>query len=145
MIERKVIYVVEGKHFNEIESAERYNDIYERITSLLSILKDEKEDGLIIHNKEVIRGIFKSFCYICAEVFDTFKEVFKRMGDEGILFKGGTCEKIIYNHQYEYPAIYDAYYRFSCINFMSGIEYSTPWFAHHTEDYNKINKSCDDI
>lgn len=131
MIERKVIYVVEGKHFNDIESAEKYNTLYETVTNLLSILKTEKEDGIVKHNKDVVKGCFKLFCYICASIFSEFEEVFKRMGDEGILFKGSICEKVIFNHQYDYPIIYNAYYRFSCINFSSGIEYNSPWFAHH--------------
>ena len=135
MIEIKTIYVVDGKHFPDKESADEYNVLYETVKGLLSILKTEKEDGLIHHNKDVVKGCFKTFCYICSNVFIEFKDVFKRMGDEGILFKGGTCEKVIFNHQYDYPIIYNAYYRFNCINFHNGIEYTNPWFAHHTVDY----------
>lgn len=136
-IREVIVYDVDGKKFDKKSDAEEYFVLYKDVCKIASVLGKEIENDKSFkkHNISEVKKSFKEFCLLCEKIFPTYKDSFHLLYDKGYYDSGSICCRIIYDSCYDYPILSKVFYRYSCINFTSGIEYLQPYYAEHPEDF----------
>lgn len=144
-MEKITLYRTNGKIFENYEDANNYERLCKKVNGIMSQLlprTEGVEKGIDFnkHNKETLNGCLKAFCKACAECIPSFKDWFIEVinGDRHISHMGrilGDCNS-------DYPILYDAYYRFSCIDFETGFEFQKPYYVIHQDEFFNGLKGC---
>lgn len=74
------------------------------------------------HNKETINGCFKAFCKECAKQIPDNEAMFIDTAN-GIRHLS-HIGRILSDYSYDFPCLYDAYHRFNCIDFNTGLNFN---------------------
>lgn len=136
------IFETNGKRFDSYEDALKYEKLCKKVDGIMSQLlprTKEIEQGTDFnkHNKETLNRCFKAFCKECAQQIPN---------DKGGMFNGKVDVLILhlphlgkilsdYNYSYNLPCLYDAYHRFSCIDFNTGFEFGHPYYVTHQDEF----------
>ena len=147
MIRTVVVYQCEdGTRFNRISDAQKYDKYYNKLhfveESLLGKRSDDVEEGLasMEHPVEKVVAYRKEICRLAGEYIPVYKKMFSECG-EGIRHIS-HAERIVSDSDNQMLNV--AFYRLSCINQETGVEYQQPFFANHPEKweehYNKYVK-----
>ena len=136
-IREVIVYDVDGKRFDKKKDAEEYYKLYKEVCDIVSVLGEEIKDDKSFkkHNVLDVKNSFKQFCLLCEKVFPIYKDSFHKLYLKGRYDVGSICCCIIRDCSYEYPILTDVFFRYSCISFDSGIEYTQPYYVKHPEDF----------
>lgn len=134
----KVIYIAaDGKRFDSEEQCARYEILLGHVGKAMSNLFYNKEEihkgNAFKHNLKDIETSFKEVLDICALTIKNYSRVF--LGVKNGIWQFSHALAIISDYSQDYPCLSNALYRFSCMNFTSGIEYEQPYYAKHEEDF----------
>lgn len=145
MVNLVVKYECNGKCFDKYEDALEYDSLCERINSIMSILPGLKYEGdVVCHDIDSIKCAYCRFCKICLEKYPLGVETIERE----ISYCHPNRET---NFHYivdmlsssDYPILSDTYFRFRCICFSTGYEFTHPCYVKdpkkYFEDYSKGN------
>lgn len=137
-MKKLIIFETNGKRFDTHEEALKYEKLCKKIDGIMSQLlprTEEIEHGTDynIHNKETLNGCFKAFCKECAKQIPD-KEVMFIDTMNGIRHMS-HMGRILSDYSYNLPCLYDAYHRFSCIDFNTGFEFEQPYYVTHQDEF----------
>lgn len=131
-----LVYETNGKRFDAYEDAVRYEILCKKVNGIMSqLLPRTKEIERCLdynkHNLDTLNGCFRAFCKLCSVLIPDYKEWFEQTacGERDKSHIG----RILDDNRSEYPILYDAYFRFACIDFNTGFEFQQPFYAHHIE------------
>lgn len=137
------IYETNGKRFDDKNEAIAYEKLCKKINSIMMQLlprTKEIQEGRDYnkHNLGTLKGCFKAFCLECAKVLPEWSDWFMQTisGKRHMSHIG----KLLSDYRDNYPILYEAYFRFSCINFDTGFEFQQPYWASHQEEFFEWNK-----
>lgn len=137
------VYETNGKRFDDPQKALAYEKLCKRINGIMARLlprTKEVEAGTDynMHDLNILNGCFKDFCFECANVIPSFSEWFMQTitGERHLSHIG----KVLSDHSHDYPILYEAYFRFSCISFENGFEFQQPYYVSHQEEFFKFIK-----
>lgn len=132
------IYETNGKRFNDKNEAIAYEKLCKKIKSIMAKLlprTKEIEEGRDYnkHNLDTLKECFKDFCLECAKVLPKSSDWFMQTisGERHFSHIG----RLLSDYSSKYPILYEAYFRFSCINFDTGFEFQQPYWANHQEEF----------
>ena len=132
------IYETNGKRFDDKNEAIAYEKLCKKINSIMSQLlprTKEIEEGRDYnkHNLDTLNGCFKAFCLECAKVLPKSSDWFMQTisGERHMSHIG----KLLDDNSDNYPILYEAYFRFSCIDFNTGFEFQQPYWVSHQEEF----------
>ena len=133
-----IVFETNGKRFDSYEEALKYEKLCKKVGSIMSQLlprTKEIEQGTDFNkqNKETLNGCFKAFCQECAKQIPSFEQWFTETvnGTRPISYIG----RILSDYSHKFPCLYDAYFRFSCIDFNTGFEFQQPYYVTHQDDF----------
>ena len=138
MIRTKVVYQCDdGTRFNRILDAQKYDKYYNKLhfveESLLGERPDDVDKGRtsIEHSVEDVIEYRKEICRIAGEYIPEYEKMLNECGE-------GTrdishAERIV--SDYNVQMLSAAFFRLSCINKETGIEYQQPFYAIHPEKW----------
>lgn len=132
------VYETNGKRFDDKNEAVAYEKLCKKINSIMAQLlprTKEVEEGADYnkHNLDTLKGCFKAFCLECAKTIPSFEEWFMQTisGERHLSHIG----RILDDHSHHFPILYEAYFRFTCIDFESGFEFQQPYYVAHQDDF----------
>ena len=132
------VYESNGMRFDKREDAIVYDKLCKKINSIMAELlprTKEVEAGVDFnkHNLDTLKGCFKAFCLVCARVLPAWSDFFTQTisGERHISHIG----KLLSDNSHHYPILYNAYFRFTCINFENGYEFQQPYYVTHQEEF----------
>lgn len=135
MIREITIYEANGVRFDDFNSASEYEDLCEDIERIMSRLKPRTEEieNCLDYGKQnivVVKSCIKDFCVRCSKLFPDYEKWFTEVanGDRHISHIGWVISNS------EYRIIYDAYFRFQCINMETGFEFQQPYYASNIDE-----------
>ena len=133
-----IIFETNGKRFDSYEEALKYEKLCKKVDGIMSQLlprTKEVEHGTDFnkHNKETLNGCFKAFCKECTKQFPNEEAIFTDVANGTRHFS--HIDRILSDCSYEFPCLYDAYLRFSCIDFNTGFEFQQPYYVTHQEEF----------
>lgn len=139
------VYETNGKRFDDKNEAIAYEKLCKKINSIMAQLlprTKEIEEGRDYnkHNLDTLKGCFKDFCLECAKVLPKWSDWFMQtISGERHMSHIGRLLSDNYRH---YPILYDAYFRFTCIDFENGFEFQQPYWVNHQDEFFEWNKNC---
>lgn len=145
-MKKLTIFETNGKRFDSYEDALKYEKLCKKVDGIMSQLlprTKEIEQGTDYnkHNKETLNGCFKAFCKECAQQIPNDKgEMFNGKVDILILHLP-HLGRVLSDCGYDFPCLYDAYCRFSCIDFNTGFEFQQPYYVTHQDEFFNSIKS----
>lgn len=136
---RKIlVYESNGKRFDSYEEALKYEKLCEKIDGIMSQLLPrtkaiEQGTDFNKYNKETLNGCLKAFCQECAKQIPTWEQWFTETanGTRHLSHIG----RILSDYSHDFPCLYDAYFRFSCIDFNTGYEFQQPYYVTHQDEF----------
>lgn len=136
MVRKIEKYECNGKCFDKYEDALEYDSLCERINSIMSILPGLKYEGdVVCHDIDSIKCAYCRFCKICLEKFPSAAETIERE----ILYCHPNSDThfhyIVNSLSDDYPILFDTYFRFRCICFSTGYEFTHPYYVKDPEKY----------
>lgn len=136
-MKKVVVWETNGKRFDVFDDAVKYEKLCKKVAGIMSQLlprTKDVEDCLDYnkHNLYTLWGCFRAFCKLCAVIIPDYKEWFEQAacGERDKSHIG----RILDDSRSDYPILYDAYFRFACIDFNTGFEFQQPYYANHVEE-----------
>ena len=134
MIKEVTIYeTTDGCRFNTEKEAEKYESLYEKCENIMGQLRPRLDNGAVQQDVEVVKKAFDKFMYLCAEVIPNYKKTFIGVKEGNI--HPSWAQRII--SDYDIKCLCKAFFRFSCTNMTSGVEYEQPYFVEHESEWKK--------
>lgn len=140
MIIEKIIYEVGNKRFDSYDEAVEYESLCDEVTTIMSALQEctpevANGEAYITHDIVVVKETFKKIIKLWDKTLNgKYTDRLNALIEKGISY-GSAGDCIIGDYSNEYPCLYDAYFRFKCINFKSGREFSQPYYAKHEDEF----------
>ena len=132
------VYESNGKRFDKREDAIAYDKLCKKIKSIMARLlprTKEVEAGTDYnkHNLDTLKGCFKAFCLECARVLPEWSDYFTQtISEERHISHIG---RLLSDNSHHYPILYDAYFRFACMDFKNGYEFQQPYYVTRQEEF----------
>lgn len=132
----QTIYICEfdNKRFDSEYKCRIYETLCEQVEKVMSPLGKPPQDmdEAIQHDITSVEAVLEKFLNLCTEVVPNHKSWFKE-------YFNGTRDKshigwLLSEYSSEYPCLYNAWFRFDCMN-NSGIEYQQPYFVGHPNEF----------
>lgn len=130
MIKEITIYeTTDRSRFESHREAVEYEKLYERCNEIMKVLRDRDSDCAVRQDINDVQNAFKNLMSVCAEVIPDYKSTFKKVSNGEA--HSSWAGRILSDYSSEYRCLYKSFYRFECINQVSGIEYEQPYYASH--------------
>ena len=135
MIKEVIIYETsDGSQFDTRNESENYEALYENCQTIMGQLRPHEEYGAVQQDIELVKKAFNKFMDLCAEIIPKHKKTFIGTKDGSI--DKSWAYRII--SDYDIKCLADAFFRFNCINMVSGVEYEQPYYVKHESEWKKI-------
>ena len=135
MIKEVTIYETsDGSQFNTQKQAEQYETLYEKCQTIMRQLRPHEKDGAVQQDVEKVKKAFAEFMDLCGETIPEFKKTFIGVKD-GCVHQS-WAHRIISDYNIE--CLCHAFFRFTCINMTSGVEYEQPYYVEHESEWEKV-------
>lgn len=135
MIKELTIYeTTDGCRFNTEKEAKEYEVLYEKCKKIMRQLRPHEDYGAVQQDIELVKKAFNEFMNLCVEVIPQYKKTFIGVKEGGI--HPSWAQRII--SDYHIKCLCKTFFRFTCINMRSGIEYEQPYFVEHESEWEKI-------
>jgi hypothetical protein len=125
----------DGKRFNNKEDAKQYDGILFNVMVIMSPLGEAVTKQFSAKEQNVLTTIkaFGKLMELCAKVIPTYKETFENT----TLSKAydSLAYRVLSDFSNDYPCVYKAYHRFTCISTKTFIEYEQPYWTKHENEY----------
>ena len=132
MIKEVTIYeTTDGCRFNTEKDAEKYESLYEKCENIMGQLRPRVDDGAVQQDIELVKKAFNEFMDLCSEVIPAHKKIFIGVKEGNI--HPSWAQRII--SDYDIKCLRHIFFRFSCTNMVSGIEYEQPYFVEHESEW----------
>lgn len=143
-MKKVIVWETNGKRFDDYKDAVKYEALCKKVNGIMSQLLPRTKDveqclDYNKHNLDTLNGCFRAFCKVCALMIPDYKEWFEQTscGERDKSHIG----RLLDDNRSEYPILYDAYFRFSCIDFKTGFEFQQPYYANHIDEaFNDIKR-----
>lgn len=139
-METIMVYVVDGKRFDDPQDALAYERLCEEVESIMSRLAVRTKEienclGYNKHDLQNLKQCFEKFCEVCSKTISRYKEWFVQTarGERHISHIG----RILSDYSEDYPILQKTLFRFECICFDSGYEFQQPYYVTHQEEFFK--------
>lgn len=134
MIKEITIYETTDKsRFESHRKAVEYEKLYERCNEIMKVLRDRDSDCAVRQDINDVQNAKKNLMSVCAEVIPDFKSTFEKVSNGEA--HSSWAGRILSDYSTEYRCLYKSFYRFECINKVSGIEYDQPYYASHESEW----------
>lgn len=133
----------DGRLFDKIVDAALYDQQYNRCCEILECYLNPMErpnDSLyrVRQSEKHVRKGFAEFIKLCKQIFSKHESSFLDESDEQLeKCKKNIVYRILSDYSSDYPFIWKAFYRFTCINTESWFEYTQPYYANNENEYEK--------
>lgn len=141
-METITIYETNGKRFDKYSDAEEYEKLCERVNDIMKQLpprteKVEYSEDYNEHNIKILKVCFIAFLKTMKSI-ERFRDLI--MPNDKVPFDNGIkyhAEVALFRYDDcgDYPILHDAIYRFQCIDFETGFEFSQPYYVTHQEEF----------
>lgn len=134
MIKEIIIYeTTDRSRFESHREAVEYEKLYERCNEIMKVLRVRDSDCAVRQDIHDVQNALKNLMSVCAEVIPDFKSTFEKVSNGEA--HPSWAERILSDYSTEYRCLYKSFYRFECINKVSGIEYNQPYYAAHESEW----------
>ena len=135
MIKEVTIYETDdGSQFNTRKEAEKYETLYEKCQTIMGQLRPREKYSAVQQDVEKVREAFAEFMDLCAVTIPPYKKTF--MGVKYGSIDPSWALRIISDYNIE--CLCHAFFRFTCINMTSGVEYEQPYYVEHESEWEKV-------
>lgn len=134
MIKEIIIYeTTDRSRFESHREAVEYEKLYERCNKIMAVLRNREDDCAVRQDIKDVQNAFKNLMSLCAEVIPDYKSIFDNVskGEAHPSWAG----RILSDYSSGYMCLYHSFYRFECINKVSGLEYDQPYYAAHESEW----------
>jgi hypothetical protein len=134
MIKEITIYeTTDRSRFESHREAVEYEKLYERCNEIMQVLRDREDDCAVRQDIKDVKNAFEKLMSLCAEKIPDFKSTFNKVS-RGEAHQSWAA-RILSDYSSEYRCLYHSFFRFECINMVSGIEYEQPYYAAHESEW----------
>lgn len=138
-MKKVIMYETNGKRFDKYSDAEEYEKLCERVNDIMKQLlprtdKIEWEQDYNKHNIDTLNISYKELLSIIYDKFPQLKN-FNCVDAQNLKIALSRVDDIE-----KYPILHNAMYRFSCIDFESGFEFSQPYYVKHQKEFFNLLK-----
>ena len=135
MIKEIMIYeTTDGCRFNTEKEAEKYESLYEKCEKIMSQLRPHIDIGAVQQNIESVKRAFNEFMDLCADAIPSYKKTFIGVKEGNIHLS--WAQRVI--SDYGIDCLLNTFFRFSCTNMISGVEYEQPYYVKHESEWKKM-------
>ena len=135
MIKEVTIYeTTDGSQFDTRKEAEKYELLYEKCEKIMGKLHPHEDNGAVQQDVELVKNAFNEFMDLCVETIPSYKKTFIGVKEGNI--HPSWAQRII--SDYGIDCLLNAFFRFSCTNMVSGIEYEQPYYVNHESEWKKV-------
>jgi len=130
MIKEITIYeTTDRSRFESHREAVEYEKLYERCNKIMAVLRNREDGCAVKQDLHDVKNVLKNLMSLCSEVIPDFKSTFDKVS-RGEAHQSWAA-RILSDYSSEYRCLYKSFYRFECMNQVSGIEYEQPYYALH--------------
>ena len=130
MIKKITIYeTTDRSRFESHRKAVEYEKLYGLCNEIMQVLRDREDDCAVRQDIKDVKNAFEKLMSLCAEVIPDFKSTFDKVATGKA--HPSWAGRILSDYSTEYRCLYKSFYRFECINMVSGIEYEQPYYVSH--------------
>ena len=136
------MYETNGKRFDKYSDAEKYEKLCKKVNGIMKQLlprteEVENDEDYNKHNIKILKGCFIAFLKTMKSI-ERFRDLI--MPNDKVPFDNGikyNAEVALFRYDDcgEYSIIHDTIYRFKCIDFETGFEFSQPYYVTHQEEF----------
>jgi hypothetical protein len=120
---------------------EKYNNFNEkkwsvnaRVKAIMNWLneKPKGDDIAVRQSMTLLQSVFEEFMKYCEDLFDA-RGVLREVGEGRRHFT--HAQRFMSDYKGDYKEVDDAFFRFECTDFSTGIEYHQPFYAKHPAEF----------
>ena len=105
-----------------------------RVKAMMDWLNEKpNNDGIAVRqSKTILTSVFMEFMNYCDELFNA-RGVLREVGEWKRHFT--HAQRFMSDHKGDYEEVDNAFFRFECTDFYTGIEYPQPFYAKHPSEF----------
>ena len=157
-MEKVTMYKVNGKIFQDYRKAEEYERLCKKVNGIMAQLLPRTDDveygrGFNKHNLKTLDGCYKAIIEVLCNIFPELNlQKYLEYCDRELIapnnrFVTELGDKVSRKDDVnEYTILHSAIYRFRCIDFKTGFEFSQPYYVtHHEEFFDRLKEEPVDV
>lgn len=109
-------------------------EVDNRVKAIMNWLNErpKDEDTAVKQSKTLLQSVFEEFMKYCEDLFDA-RGVLREVGEGRRHFT--HAQRFMSDYKGDYKEVDDAFFRFECTDFSTGIEYPQPFYVKHPAEF----------
>ena len=113
---------------------EKKMEVDNRVKAIMNWLNERPKDGdtAVRQSKTLLQSVFEEFMKYCDDLFDA-RGVLREVAEGRRHFT--HAQRLMSDYKGDYKEVDDAFFRFECTDFSTGIEYPQPFYVRRPAEF----------